>query len=80
MISQETQELLNAVDEFALKMKDRLIQKGKAGYSGWKDYSPQDIIGCIEVRLPSLISNPARGAEIGIANFCLIYNVLKHKK
>jgi hypothetical protein len=79
-ISPETQELLNAVDNFAEQMKQRLIEKGRGGYSGWKDHSPNEIVGFIEDRLPALISNPERGAEIGIANWCLIHHINKTKQ
>jgi hypothetical protein len=79
-ISPETQELLNEVDNFAQLMKERLIEKSKSGYTGWKNqYTTQELIVAIEERLPRMIdySDPV---EIGIANWALIAHILKNKK
>lgn len=81
-ISPETQELLDEVDNFAALMKIRLVEKGKGGYSGWKEYSEQEVVSFIVDRLPRLI-NPddnRSGVELGIANFALINFVNRKNK
>lgn len=81
-VSPETQELLNEVDNFASAMKQRLIEKGRGGYSGWKNYDPHDIALAIELRLPRLVnpSDSESGVELGIANWALINFVNRKNK
>lgn len=81
-ISPETQELLDEVDNFAKLMKERLIEKGRGGYSGWKDYSNNDVALAIETRLPRLINpdDANSGAEMGIANWALINYLIRKKQ
>lgn len=40
----EQQRLENAVDEFAAKMKDKLLKKKRQGWRGWRDPAYREII------------------------------------
>lgn len=79
-LSPETQELIDAVDGFAAEMKQRLIQKSKEGYKGWKDqYTITEVQNAILSRIHRVL-DPNDPVEIGIANWALIAHLLKTKQ
>lgn len=78
-LSPEQQELIDAVDGFAAKMKERLIQKAGQGYSGWNNqYDLSTVFDAIHDRKHRIL-DPNNDGEIGIANWCLIAHLIKNK-
>lgn len=69
--SKETQELIDQIDEFAKRMKQRLIEKDQSGYGGWKDVSQEHARYRITEASKELMFNQEK--DIDVANLCLIH-------
>lgn len=75
--SEETQELIEQIDEFAKRMKERLIEKDKNGYAGWNTCSLEHARYRITEASKELVFNPQK--DVDVANLCLIHFVNRKK-
>lgn len=73
----ELNELLLGVDEFAARMKARLTEKHKAGYTGWKEHSQEHLEYRIREASTEISLNPPK--DVDVANLCAIHYLNRKK-
>ena len=79
-LTREIQNLNYAVDAFAEKMKQRLIEKAKIGYHGWDDKEYSDIIrGKLKLETEKLLTGDYSQA-VDIANLAMMLDIIYNQR
>lgn len=69
--TEELEELLTEVDNFANAMKQRLLDRHSKGYKGWKEVSSEHSEYQIQKVATEISFNKVK--DIDVANWCLIH-------